>query len=197
IRKESAIALGRIASPTYDSISSLIKALDDESDVVRTEVAKSLGKMGADAHDAIPPLMESLKDMSWTVRTASAQAISEIGKESTTAIPSLISALEDNDWRVRSRVINTLTEIGEETIPFLLEIVNHENPIVRKGVSEALGEIGIADQKVMEELGKSLKDRKEGVRGKAADALRSIGKDSIPTLIDMLIRVRYEEHLQL
>ena len=183
IRKEAAIAFGKIGNATDQSISSLIMACNDEDEGVRTEVAKTFGELGPEAHGAIPELMRCLKDVSWTVRTASAKSISKIGKDSTTAIPSLINALEDNDWRVRYRVINTLAEIGEEAVPALLKVINHENPIVRKAAIEALGELKMADPKVIEELGSRLNDKKEGVRGKAADSLRSIGKDSIPTLI--------------
>ena len=183
IRKESAIALGKIGNPTLESISSLIKALDDDSEIIRTEVAKALGEIGSDANEAIPYLMKSLKDVSWTVRTASAQSISLIGKESTKAIPSLISAFEDPDWRVRYRVSNTLAEIGEAAIPGILEVLNHKNEIVRKEGIDTLGEMKIADPKIINTISKLLTDKSKRVRGKAADALRSIGKFAVPTLI--------------
>lgn len=183
IRKEVAIALGKIGNPTKEAITRLINALKDKSDVVRTEVAKALGEIGPGADEAIPDLMNGLKDTSWTVRTSSAQSISQIGRESKKAIPSLINSLQDRDWRVRYRVINTLAEIGEPAVPYLLEIIDHPNKIVRKGVIDALGEIKLSNPKIIEKLGNTLNDTEESVRGKGADALRSIGKDSIPVLI--------------
>ncbi|GAG44812.1 unnamed protein product, partial [marine sediment metagenome] len=135
------------------------------------------------ANEAIPYLMKSLKDISWTVRTASAQSISSIGKESIKAIPNLINALEDPDWRVRYRVSNTLIEIGEATIPGLLKILSHKNEIVRKEAIDTLGELNITDPKIIENISILLKDKSEKVRGKSADALRSIGKAAVPSLI--------------
>ena len=54
------------------------------------------------------------------------------------------------------------------------------------GLAQTLGEVGEikkADPEIIEGLESRLKDTKEGVRGKTVDALRSIGNDSIPTLI--------------
>jgi HEAT repeat protein len=184
IRKEVVIALGKISSSKYDSIYNLINTLTDDSEDVRTEAAKALGEIGTDAHEAIPNLTKSLKDVSWTVRTAAAHAIKLIGKGSTKAIPSLITALEDEDWRVRFRVVNTLAGIGQEAVPNLIKIISHQNPVVRKGAVEALGEMKIADPEIIDNIGKRLNDKIETVRGKAADSLRSIGKPSIPALID-------------
>ena len=186
IRKEAATALGKIGNPTIESITSLRDTLEDESEVVRTEAAISLGEIGPDAYEAIPKLMESLKDVSWTVRTASAQSISQIGKESTRAIPALISALEDSDWRVRYRVVNTLTDLGKDVVPSVLEVLTHSNAIVRKEAIDTLGELKIADPKIVENIANLLSDEAENVRGKAADALRSIGESAVPTLISGL-----------
>jgi len=186
IRKEAAIALSKIGNSTPESISSLIKALNDESDIVRTEVAKALGEIGADAYEAIPNLMNSLKDVSWAVRIASAQSISLIGKESIKTIPSLISALEDPDWRVRYRVVNTLAEVGEPAVPALLEVLKQKSSIIRKEALECLGEMKIPDPNIIKNISNLLTSNSEKVRGKAADALRSIGKEAVPALLKAL-----------
>jgi HEAT repeat protein len=149
-------------------------------------VVIALGELGSDAFEAIPELMKIIKDISWTVRTASAQSISKIGKNTTKAIPALIYALQDIDWRVRYRVVNTLVQIGEEAIPNLLIELNSKNPIVRSGAVEALGEIKKPDPIIIEKLEKMLKDRKEKVRGKAADSLRYIGRETVPSLLNAL-----------
>jgi HEAT repeat protein len=176
--------LGKIKNPTPESISSLINALSDKDEDVRTEVAKTLGELGLDAYEAIPHLMNSLKDLSWTVRTASAQAISQIGKGSIKAIPNLLNALGDPDWRVRFRVANTLAEIGEPAIPHLMEILNSKKKILKKEAVETLGEMKISNQNDIDKISNLLFDRDESVRGKAADALRSIGKNAVTALIN-------------
>ncbi len=183
IRREAAIALGKIRRSTPESISSLIKAVDDDSEIVRTEVAKALGEIGPDAYEALPHLMNCLKDVSWTVRNASAQAINLIGKESTKAIPGLIDAIDDEDWRVRSKVVNALVKAGEPAVPRLLEILKLKNEIARKEALDCLGEMKITDPNIIEIISQLLNTSSKSVRGKAADALRSIGKPAIPALI--------------
>ena len=186
IRKEAAFTLGKIGNATNEALSGLIKACNDENEEVRTEAARSFGEFGSAAQGAIPQLMKCLKDVDWTVRTASAESISKIGKESTVAIPKLIIALEDKDWRVQYRIINTLAEIGAESIPSLVEVLEHKNKNVRKGAIDALSEMKISDPKIIKNISLLLNDKVERVRGKAADALRSIGKDALPALIGAL-----------
>ncbi|MFW9822344.1 MAG: HEAT repeat domain-containing protein [Candidatus Thorarchaeota archaeon] len=190
IRKEAAIAIGRIKNPTSESLSALINALKDSNEEVRTEAANALGEIGSDAYEAIPELMDSLKDVNWVVRTATAQAISKIGKNSIKAIPALVNALDDDDWRVRYRVVNTLASMGEPAVPALLEILKMKNIIAIKEAIDCLGEIKIADPKIIDKISDLLTSRSEKVRGKAADALRSIGKETVPVLIKALEKAR-------
>ncbi|MFW9783784.1 MAG: HEAT repeat domain-containing protein [Candidatus Heimdallarchaeota archaeon] len=189
IRKEAAIALGRIGNPTSDSLNALKNALNDRNEEVRTEAANALGEIGSEAYEAIPELMESIKDTSWVVRTASAHAISQIGKGSVKAIPTLINAMQDDDWRVRYRVVNTLASMGELAVPALLEALNSKNKTVVKEALDCLGEIKIADPKIINSISNLLASRSEVVSGKAADALRSIGKESVPSLIEAYDKV--------
>jgi HEAT repeat protein len=192
IRKEVAIALGKIGVASDEAINALINGLKDQDEEVRTEVAKALGEIGPEAYIAIPNLMQSLKDVSWSVRTESTQAISLIGKESKKAIPTLIKALEDDDWRVRYRVIDTLAKIGQDVIPNLREILHDKNPVVRKGAIEVLGELKISDLVILKEMASLLFDHIERVRGYTADALRSVGKDAVPILIESIEKANKE-----
>ncbi len=184
IRKETALALGNIQNLSVNAITGLTNALKDKNEEVRAESAKALGKMGPEGYEVVPKLIKSLKDISWLVRTTAAQSISQIGKVTPKAIPTLMSALEDKDWRVRFRVINTLAQIGgEEIVSNLLKYLNHDKSQVRKEAVDALGELKKSDPEILESLYPLLKDGNEAVRGKTADTLRSIGKNTIPTLI--------------
>jgi HEAT repeat protein len=118
------------------------------------------------------------------VRTAAAQAIEGIGTGSREAIPTLINTLGDRDWRVRYRSIGTLVKIGEPAVPALMQVINHNDSTVRQGVVEAFGEMQVTDPEIIASVASLLKDKEEMVRGKAADALRNIGKDAIPILVE-------------
>ena len=183
IRTAVVTSLGKICAATKECIDILKYGLKDKEEEVRKESAKSLGLLGPDAYEVIPDLTKSMRDPNWTVRTASAEAISGIGKNTIKAIPTLINALNDDDWRVRNRVINTLAEIGEPSIPYLLDVLEHKERVVREGVIEALGELKVSNPEILEKMSKLLNDKKETVRGKTADALRNVGEPGIPFII--------------
>jgi HEAT repeat protein len=184
IRKEAAIALGKIGYANEESISSLIDGLKDVEEDVRNEAAIALGKIGSGASEAISHLINVIKDSSWQVRTEAVKSLSKIGTEARNAVPSLLKALGDKDWRVRKAVTTTLAKIGASAIPSLLKYFNHYNPIIRKGVAETLAEMRIPTPEVLTGLSLALKDKDKRVRARAADALRSIGKDSVPILLN-------------
>jgi HEAT repeat protein len=66
-------SLGIIAAPL------LLKALDNENEIVRAEAAMAVGKLGALGRRAMPRLKEMLKDESPFVRDAAAEALKELG----------------------------------------------------------------------------------------------------------------------
>jgi len=184
IRLAVVTSLGKIGIATNESLNALKMALSDKFEKVRIEAANSLGLIGPGAYELIPDLMKSISDPSWAVRTSSARAMSSIGKDSVKAIPTLINALDDKDWRVRYHIVNTFKQIGEASAPYLLNILNHSNRLVRKEAVEALGELGLKTPNIIDNLSLMLKDPKEEVRGKAANSLRSLGKEAVPALIN-------------
>ncbi len=184
IRLAGVTSLGKIGHVTEEVLKALKDALKDKNEQVRIEAAKALGLLGSEAYEVIPDLMRSISDPSWAVRTSSARAMSSIGKDSVKAIPTLINALDDKDWRVRYHVVNTFKQIGEASAPYLLNILNHSNRLVRKEAVEALGELGLKTPNIIDNLSLMLKDPKEEVRGKAANSLRSLGKEAVPALIN-------------
>ena len=58
---------------------------------------------------------------------------------------------------------------------------------MRKGAIDALSEMKITDPKIINSISLLLTDTVEAVRGKAADALRNIGKEAIPVLIEKYV----------
>lgn len=186
IRSSVVISLGKICSATDECIKTLTRALEDSSVQVRAEAAKSIGLLGSDAYEVIPDLMKSMRDPNWTVRTAAAMSISAIGKNTLKAIPTMISALNDKDWRVRYRVVTTLAQIGEPSIPYILNVINNSDYLIRKGAVEALGELKVDKPEILEKISTLLHDKKEVVRGRTTDSLRNIGKPAVPVLVNTL-----------
>jgi len=111
IRKEAAIALGKIVSEK--PIEPLINTLNrDKDSEVRSAAAFALGKAGSEK--AIEPLINTLnRDKDSEVRSAAAFALGKAGSEK--AIEPLINALNrDKDNSVCSGAASSLGEIGSE-----------------------------------------------------------------------------------
>jgi len=80
-RISAAVSLGRLGDPR--ALKPLIRALDDDSNVVRALAAAALGRLGDPA--ALPALERARNDRDSTVRRRVAEAIASIKKSSTPA----------------------------------------------------------------------------------------------------------------
>ncbi len=183
IRKEVAIALGKIKHVTKETISCLLSRLKDTNAEVRAEAARSIGLIGAKSPEINNALINLLQDEDWRVRNAVAVSIGELGASPDESISSLLKALHDKDWRVRNRIIDSLIKFGDVAVPKILLALDDHNIHVKKAVIEVLGDIKSDNPVILKKLEELLKDRREAIRGKVIDALRSIGVNAIPTFL--------------
>jgi len=95
----------------------------------------------------------------------------------------LIETLSTLNSFVRDEVVNSLVKIGD--IDFLCENIDHKHRYVRRGIVQALGQLGgpIACEQII----KCLKDPEWGVRMYAAEAIGEVGsKEHINFLLPLL-----------
>src|SRR5262245_44010924 len=71
-------------------------------------------------------------------RNRAADAIGAMGPAAAEAVPVLVEALKDDDYHVP----RALARIGPPALPALKAALGHEQPAVRSGAAEALGEMG-------------------------------------------------------
>lgn len=71
-------------------------------------------------------------------------------------------------------IIHELVKIGKPVAPFVMELVNDENHLVRELAIKTLGELN--EPMVTPEVVKALEDPKRRVRAAALDALKTITK---------------------
>tara|TARA_B100001013_G_C24505750_1_gene401012 strand:- start:199 stop:654 length:456 start_codon:yes stop_codon:yes gene_type:complete len=95
----------------------------------------------------------------------------------------LIDALGTLNSFVRDEIVQSLVRIGD--VEFLSNNMNNEHRYVRRGIVQALGELG--GEMACKTLTKSLKDREWGVRMYAVESLGKVGNQShVPKLIPLL-----------
>ena len=95
----------------------------------------------------------------------------------------LINTLSTLNSFVRDAAVQSLVRIDD--VDFLCNNIAHEHRYVRRGIVQALGELG--GTKACKTLVKALKDQEWGVRMYAAESLGKVGNQShVPKLILIL-----------
>ncbi len=162
------IKVMRPAGEEMESVSSLIKKLENEDTHVRNDAVKELVKIGG---QAVGPLIGSLSDENVLVRCNAAIALGKIGDKRT--VEPLINMLDDENESVRKCAVFSLGEIGDrEVVEPLIKALGDKDEEVRRYATEALGKID--KKKAVEPLTKALDDDSEDVRKGAAYVLENM-----------------------
>lgn len=134
VREEAIEELVNIGEPAVES---LINALGDEDQVVRSLAAKTLGEIGDSR--AVEPLIRALGHEHELVRAGAATALIKLGEP---AVTSLIEALGDENFNVRANAAMALGDIGDrQAVELLIQALQDEDWRVRCAAAYALGEI--------------------------------------------------------
>lgn len=164
IRRGVAWVLGQVGNPSV--VEPLIRALGDSDNRVQHTAVLALGQLGDEA--AIPALINALNNNKKTVRSAATVALGQLPPEM--VIPALYAVLETHNTKARSHALTvleqfgwqpttpedtieyhilrqdweTLADLGEAALPTLLDLLNHGEIHIRRGVSKVLGRLGEA-----------------------------------------------------
>ena len=173
ISENAAKALKAIGPATKTEISSLIKILKDENEIVSSHAFKMLVKIGK---PAVSELIEDLKNDNDREDSHTFKILVEIGKP---AVLELSKTLQGEGWKeVHSNVIRILEKIGpaaKPAVPALIKTLKDKKWNIRKNSAKALGAIGSNAKSAVSELVGILKDEVVSVRYNAAFALVAIG----------------------
>jgi HEAT repeat protein len=146
----------------------IIRALRDESSLVRREAAGALRCFPGEAEQVVPALVRALGDKDvapggygFSVAACAAGSLEHLGPAAKAAVPDLLKALK-----------------------------SPKDKQTRHDIFLALGKAGAGDKDVIEALVRILKDKKEGEwRPAAAGALGLMGpkaKPAVPALVEVL-----------
>ncbi len=169
-----------------NAISTLISALQDKDENVRSEAVSVLGGKNNLPESAVLTLTTALWDKSWIVRDAAASALRAYNTLPKSAFAALNLALEDNDNDVRDRAVSVLG--GYETLPefaisaLITDLVLNENKSIRSMAARRLGIQKTLPDAALSALVSALRDKDMDVRSEAAMALKmlSFSPKSLP-----------------
>jgi len=162
------IKVMRPAGKEVESVSSLIKKLENEDTHVRNDAVKKLVKIG---DQAVDPLIGALSNENILVRCHAAIALGKIGDKRT--VEPLINILGDENESVRKFAVFSLGEIGNrQVVEPLIKALGDKDEEVRRYATEALGKID--KKKAVEPLTRALDDDSEDVRKGAAYVLENM-----------------------
>lgn len=162
-RAEAADMLGRLRLRV--AVPSLVAALDDPSEDVRTVAARGLAAIRDPT--AVPALARALADPSrWTLSLI-AENLMAMGP---TAVPPLLDLLSSDEHNVRVAAVQILGEIRDPAAtPALIEVLYEGDLNLRAQAAAALGKLGGSDAE--RALLAALEDPEWQVRAQAAKAL--------------------------
>jgi HEAT repeat protein len=173
----AAFALGRIGGDPEVVVPALVVALRHKQQEVRAAAASALGEFGDQAKPALPALIERLKnDDDWSAREKVAQAVKQMGPQAVdTATSALIEALDNQNVTVRRTAAFSLGMVDGEgkSIAALVRMLR-EDASARYAAARALGMMGAKAKSAIPALVEALRDKRDGVRAEAAEALQKI-----------------------
>jgi HEAT repeat protein len=161
-RENAAYVFSLCAEPFFQEV--LIKALQDESEVVRSHCAVGLGKVRSAM--AVKPLVALLSDLSPVVRRDAARALGQIGDRSATQ--KVAALLQDANPETQVASILALGELHDKSaVKPLMPLLKGSSETVRLAVAKSLCMLGRPEgRKVVDGLleSKEPAERRDGVK---------------------------------
>lgn len=181
IRENSALVLGKIGNEK--AINPLIEALSEQG-WEKTQEEREFGKaletaLGSFGEPAVEPLSEFIDNNADEneYNGAVSHAIAALGTIQGPSISLLIELLDDPEYSPEAAY--ELRQIGEPAEPFLIPLLEDENPHVRYRAAESL--IGTTNPDAVEPLTKLLDDEYVYAANMARIALERMESQTTPT----------------
>ncbi len=166
--------------PDIETLGRKLESSDAEE---RREAAVDLTRAGT---SAVPLLLRAIGDADWRVRKTAVEGLVQLGGAE--IIDELLQALNAPDNAgVRNSAIEALVQIGAPSVEPLLNLIEADDPDVRKFVVDILGDI--KDTRAVPALIARLEDEDENVCVAAAEALGKVrDRRAVDALLACLAR---------
>ncbi len=154
VRRDVALALGRLGEDGKDAIPALAQALvKDKDDLVREASARALLQMAPHSKRAVKQLADALQDSYMPTRAAAADAMKTLAEQSSAVVPQMIDYLKapkdkKADAVARMHLALALGRVGPEGAKgeaVLIVILGDagEDVLVREAAADSLGRLGL------------------------------------------------------
>lgn len=166
VRELAMCALHEYGADARAALPGLLRAIQDESSVVRRRAVRAIpdvADLNDPAEDVITALLSATEDSDPGVVSQAIASLGEFGPAAAPSLTALMAALWTGDSRRRALVGVALTRIGAAAVPSLIQVLSHPSADVRAKAVQVLGKIGPADE-IRPALEPLLADLDEGVR---------------------------------
>jgi HEAT repeat protein len=176
VRMHAVGALGEIGIPAALVIPALAKALHDPAQAIRHRALSQFAFSIPPTEAVAPDLKHLLEDKDRGIATLAQAALNSPHRQAKDRTAVYVAALQMgsvNDYTLRQ-----LAQFGPEaagTVPSVIPVLKHEQPLYRYLAAEVLGAIGPGAKDGVPALIAALQDQDAVVQGSAADALDAIG----------------------
>jgi HEAT repeat protein len=175
IRELAAAALSEFGPDSQIALPELIKAITDESPIVRRRAIRAIGLIGPiAADDALPPVIAATEDEDEGVTLQAVATLGEFGPLAVGGVPAMLAALWTGDGRKRAVAGVSLQRVGAAAVPSLIQTLTHPSADVRVKVANVLGKMGNNAAEARPSLEPLVNDSDQSVREAAAEALKQI-----------------------
>jgi len=172
VRWEASLALVRFGKAAVPAI---INALNTSHVEARWKAEAALARIG---QDAVPAVQAALSHESVFVRRSAAYVLGQL--RSDTSIEPLAAALADADEQTRWKAATSLTRFGTKAADVVAPILSHGSPEARRCAAWFFQKA--PNPGAIPGLAGNLAHADQGVRWKAAIALREIGQPAVAAL---------------
>ena len=179
----AARALAKIGAP---AVPTLINALGDDREFVRSEAAGALGEIGPEAMAATSALIKIALSDKDSARRRATDAIERIGAKEEELVPGLVQVLLHSSERARVCAADRLAKIGTKAGAALYALAlatKDEEVSVRRSAIRAIGAIGAEAVAAVPALTAVLRKDRD-CYDDARRALAKIGAPALPSLLE-------------
>lgn len=168
VRRAAVEALAEQTGKGERVVAALTTAVGDADPSVRVIAITALGEAGADS--SLAALEQALENPIETTRVVAALAIQKIDPQAESYQRVILESLRGGNGPLFLEVGQMGTDAAW-AVPTLIELTSHPRTHVRGLSARVLGEIGVADERVISALERRLNDSEPGVRHAAEFAL--------------------------
>ena len=168
--------LRRIDAAPHTLLPVALKKLQSKNYSLRSEAIRTLQGMGK---QVVPAMFELLKDTNVNKRASAIEILGRLRLNPQQLLPILRKALSDSSDKVKIAAIKTTQQTNGAPKALkkeLIQLLGHQNSVVRRSLLSALGRISKQDPKLLPHLLKAAQDKDYFVRQNAYRLLKKFGQ---------------------